>query len=949
MNFPLPVAPTDDPIVELSMNLSLPQFRIPLWLGLLSILASPLAVAGTRPLPSIPVSENQIAPRPTLVPIPTALPGVAQGVIPITAWKTAVTPAGEYWQPGADVSVWRDIQSGGGRRGGGGFGGGGGSWSAYRTEISIPADYAGRRVILRFDGVSNAAVVWVNGKFVRNHWGSLMAWSCDITPDLIPGQPALVTLQIDDRPLGLAAFVRAGGLQRDVQVYAVPADYVSRFHVETGFDPDYRDATLQVWLRLELNASDRARVKLTLKDDQGAVVPLASDLVEITRATPEVVASVPVPHPRQWDAEHPNLYTLEASVLGADGTPQETVSRTFGFREVKVVGNRFLVNGREVKFRGVWDGAIAQLKSQNVNHTRQKWVTEQLLADADRLGMYVLDENPVDFAKFGPESDPQFRDQYLDFTADLLERDRDHPSVIMWGLGNESFSGPNVLRAFHYAQAEDRQRPAMFSWANRVPTDEELPYSVYSSHYPDLTNPDLDLGGYSVAKWHSPSLPKLRMPVPVMPVLHDEYSHVVLNQAVISRDPNVRNFWGDSLQRFWEKMFVTPGALGGDIFGVDRMPEPYAFLIRKAYSPVRIANAPLPNPGSGHPLELAIKNWYDHTNFSELKIAWAVGDETGTLAGPDLAPHAAGQLTLPARAWRDGDQLSLKFYEAAGRLVDEFLLAINPTPPRLPVAQGPAPKLEETAAEIIITGADFKVVFDKSKGLIRDATVGGRTVLIDGPYLDLTGSGLSTPEWWCDCLAAHTEGNEVVVEIKGNYAIIAASFQVRIDGTGLITTRYTIDHLPGEPPPPTFSPWDATSVGGYSEVGVSYLLPASAGQLSWNRRALWTVYPDSHLGRPTGTAAKGGDDFRATKENIYSATVAVDDSGVTALSDGRDAVRVWPADSYRVFPGGVRVGIHNEWNYENIGLGNYAKPPLLIRSGYTGTTYLRLGLPAATP
>jgi hypothetical protein len=88
------------------------------------------------------------------------------------------------------------------------------------------------------------------------------------------------------------------------------------------------------------------------------------------------------------------------------------------------------VNGREVKLRGIWGGNnISAMKALNVNHTRQKWVSEQILKQADRLGLYVLDETPVDFAKFGAEADPLYAYQWLTLVSDLIGRDRDRPSV----------------------------------------------------------------------------------------------------------------------------------------------------------------------------------------------------------------------------------------------------------------------------------------------------------------------------------------------------------------------------------------------------------------------------------------------------------------------------------------------------------------------------------------
>ena len=376
----------------------------------------------------------------------------------------------------------------------------------------------------------------------------------------------------------------------------------------------------------------------------------------------------------------------------------QKLSHTFGFVKLERVGRQVLVNGREVKLRGLWGGnSVPDMVDNNINHTRQKWVTEGMLEDCDRLGVYVTDENPVDFAKNPVAGDPKFLPQYLSFMADLVKRDRDHPSVIMWGLDNESEYGANVEPTYKYVHAEDPQRTAIFSWASHVPVEQALPYDVYSFHYPPFNG---NLASYGNSAFNPHSLVLDRRPQPEIPVLADEYAHLpIYNPDELRRDPNVHNFWGESLKYYWEKMFATPGALGGDIFGLPgargALPPEY-WLIKKAYAPVRVDNQTLVNPGAGQPLAVAVKNWFDHTDLSELKVHWAVGGEAGDLAGPAVAPHTEGRLEIPARDWRDGDVVSLKFQRADGLVVQESALPVSPILPTLPVPQGPGPQILKT-------------------------------------------------------------------------------------------------------------------------------------------------------------------------------------------------------------------------------------------------------------
>lgn len=918
---------------------------------------------------SVPVAPNTVYQRPVIVPVPAFVAGTSQGVLSISRpWFTLAAPADDFYT-NSSTEGWTEQQGGRGMRGGGG----GSSRAAYRKVVQIPADYSGKRTILRFDGVAHAAKLWVNGTFVRSHWGSNMAWTCDITPFVKPGAEARIDLLVDESPDGLAAFVRGGGIQRDVFLFAVPANYVERFHVETKFDDQYKNATLQVLLHMAIHQGKSVTVQMVLKDAEGRIVPLSPSTVTVQANKNDVRIPVRVEAPRHWDAEHPYLYTLEVKVLEGSAVVQ-TVRKNVGFREVERRGNQLFVNGMEVKFRGLWGGNSARsMLEMNVNHTRQKWVTEALLDSCDRLGVYVLDENPVDFAKYGAESLPEYAYQWLSFVSELMERDFSHPCVVMWGLGNESFHGDNVLQTHKYAESEDKQRPTMFSWSHRIGVNDPIPYTVYSYHYPNnfLLNPDFS--DFGVSSWNSPSLIQQRAVKPLLPVLADEFCHLTLSAEELNRDVNVRNFWGESIKLFWERMFTTKGSLGGDIFGLRgndlNNSSPEAYMIRKAYSPVRLSEDPLPNPGPGKQIGVPVKNWFDHTNLNEISFQWQIGSDKGTIKGPDVAPHAAGSLVLPSREWRDGEVVHLKVFSPDNRLIDEFALTVNPGPESMPTLEGPGPQIVETPTLITVKGANFEIVFDRYKGQIIKGTYGGELMITGGPYLQLLRSGLSLSEWWCQPIQVTTEGIEAVIRMSGRYAVIGVDYEIRIDGKGLITMGYQITDLKDPAPVPRNQPWDGTDVGGYSEVGLFLELSGKVSSLSWNRKSLWSVYPETHIGRPVGTtqrlasaytdrswAHSSGDvqfyggttpaspvtnDFKSSKEYIYQATAWVGDSGkgLQAVSQATDAVRMEPTGTQPDSP--VRMYINNMWNYPTLGLGNYMKPPIMIQKGYRNVIRVR--------
>jgi beta-galactosidase/beta-glucuronidase len=520
----------------------------------------------------------------------------------------------------------------------------------------------------------------------------------------------------------------------------LPPDYVSRLHAETDFDPTFKNAKLKVTAAVMFHRAKNATLNLHLRDPRGRDTFLDPNSMVLSSGNPEATIEIPISASLKWDAEHPNLYTLGAEVV-VDGSVTHRLERKIGFRKVERRKNKLYVNGEEVKLRGVCRHDVHPLRGRsttpemdekdaillrdaNVNFVRTSHYppTESFLEACDQYGIYVEDESAVCFVdqawsvSGSSESAPDFAARFMNQFAEMIERDRSHPSVIIWSLGNESRWGTNFKKERVYLQQEDPTRPVIFSFPESVPAGVNA-FDIYSDHYPAF-NGDLTSQG--------------------APKLNDEYAHVsCYNTETLKRDPGVRNFWGYSLKRFWENCYAAEGCLGGAIWaGFDevfllpgspagygewgivdgwRRKKPEYWLTKKAYSPVRIADSRIPNPGTGQPLEIHLKNWFNHTHFKELKIIWSVGTDSGEV-NVDLAPGAQGTARFPARAWQDGDVLNVKFYRADGVLVDEHDVRVGHRRPPFPAVRGPAPKVFEDTGSITIQGSDFNVIFSKARG-----------------------------------------------------------------------------------------------------------------------------------------------------------------------------------------------------------------------------------------
>lgn len=836
-------------------------------------------------------------PRPFLPPVPDTVPDTETAVMDLGGpWHFTLTPPAECWRNDVDPSAWPEVQVPGE------------PWMQgfqiehdveypFKRRVAIPDDFAGKRILLRFDGVYSRGRVWVNGQFAGEHTGGFTAWTLDITDQVTPGQDAWITVGVTDlredlsfasgyagRYLGDDVPHRIGGILRPVRLVALPRDLLSRLHVETDLDEQYEHAVLQVTAAVDFQLADATELRLTLRDPDGIPVPLDPDVIALTSTEPEQTVGIPVTAPRLWDAEHPHLFTLEAS-LWTDGQKTQQVNRRIGFREILLDGNRFLVNGKEVKLRGGCRHSVHPLagrsfvpglaaidavlyKHANFNYVRTSHYPpdEEWLEAADRYGLYVeeefaicwIDHHAANGILNGKAHDGSYLPWFMNAAAEAMERDRSHPCILIWSLGNENVQwGPNLEQERDFVRAEDPTRPL----------------KTGHNHYKGGWNSDAhtDLDSYHYPGWNSNFTKEGK------PYLYDEYVHVITyyrNDSTAEQDPNIRTFWGESMDRFWEGMFPAAGTLGGAIWGtVDdvfmapeacigygrwgifdgwRRPKPEHWLTKKAYSPIRLSRAPLAVPPAGQALRIPVKNWFDHTDFKELDIHWAVGGEEGVLRS-SLAPHTEGEIVLPARNWRPADRLRLRFVarqKGLTYLVDTFDLPLKTRTVEWPARTGPAPVLEETGETITLTGPAWKLVFDKATGLLRSGVYQEKELLTGGPFLNLSPYPLEP--YQSTALSTRSESDHVVVELEGTYGSTGLACTLRIDGTGLIQADYTL----------TDPPEDA---GAYDEVGLEFALAGDVEALEWDRRSQWSVFPGDHIGRPSGRANR----VRTGPEWIY--------------------------------------------------------------------------------
>lgn len=650
--------------------------------------------------------------------------------------------------------------------------------SSYRTTFAVPENWKGREIILRFDGVYSAYYVWVNGKMVGYAEDSKLPSEFDVTSYLADGENLLaveVYRWCDGSYLEDQDMFRFSGIFRDVTLWARPKDGIWDFSVRTTPVDGY-----ERW-KVEVKVEGEQRTEVSLYDaDKKKVCDLDST------PAPNVYASTLAA--RAWSAEKPCLYTLVIR-RGAD-----IRMKRVGFKEQKIVGNRFLVNGRPVKFKGVnrhetdpEDGRkvsresmvadIELMKRFNVNAVRTcHYPDHRLWYDlCDRYGLYVIAEANVEghepgYGENGLGRQPEWARSIVERNVRHATFYRNNPCVTMWSMGNETGHGDCFRKAIAEVRKIDLSRPIHWERGN-------LDADVDSRMYPSVewleARGKAGDGQGEVPRteweWEEQTGSGNRQSRGKCAFLC-EYAHAMGNAL-----GNFQEYWDvfyryDSLcggcvwdwvdQAVWKGTGVIDPltgkterflAYGGDF---DEEPNDGPFCCNGIVTPDRRVTAKLREVGQVHRnlvvrregTGFTLENRHLFTNADAFEGSWellADGAVTrrGTLAVPSVAPLAKGSLPLPREALGEdlpGERVlnvSFALKEATewaprGWVVARDQITLEPRPCAVTVASSGGTVIEMDA-EVVLRSARTEAVFSRATGTLSALKVGGKVVLRD--------------------------------------------------------------------------------------------------------------------------------------------------------------------------------------------------------------------------
>ena len=641
---------------------------------------------------------------------------------------------------------------------------------SYRREITVPASWKGKDIIAHFGSVTSNMYLWVNGKYVGYSEDSKLEAEFNLTPYLKPGQKNLIAFQVfrwcDGTYLEDQDFFRYSGVGRDCYLYARDKKRIEDIRVTPDLDANYKNGSLSV----VLNLKGSGKVNLTLKDASGKEVATA----QATKGT----ATLEVENPHKWTAETPYLYTLYASLEGSD----EVIPVKVGFRKVELKNAQVLVNGQPILFKGANrhemdpDGGyviskermiqdIQVMKQFNLNAVRTCHYPDNNLwyELCDQYGIYVVAEANIESHGMGyDEKTLAKRDDYtlahLERNQRNVQRSFNHPSVIIWSLGNEAGYGPNFEKAYDWIKAEDPSRLVQYEQAGKTGKTD-----IYCPMYL----------GYDRCEEYSKDEQYQK------PLIQCEYAHAMGNSEggfkeywdIIRKYPKYQGgfIWDfvDQSVRWTGKNGKMIYAYGGDfnrfdasdinfcdngLISPDRVPNPHMYEVGYFYQNIWTSPADIKNG------EFSIFNEYFFRDLSAYYMEWQVlkGGEimrSGRVEDLNVGPQQTVKMKLPigktcqCTEWLLNVAYKLKNTEGllpAGHTVAKQQLVLNPyKAPSMELknqAKSNWEVVEPTLKEnderyLIVDGENFRIEFDKLNGYLSKYQVNGLDMMKEGSYL----------------------------------------------------------------------------------------------------------------------------------------------------------------------------------------------------------------------
>lgn len=825
-----------------------------------------------------------------------------------------------------------------------------GKWAGYYKEFELPTGWKNQKTLIRFGAVESECRIFLNGKYVGEHTGSMTQFEKDLTPFLLSGKNRLVVyIRSESLASGISkishyAKHQVGGILRGVELIAVPQTHIDDLYCEAQLSDDLKQGILNTHLSIS-GKQKNPKIEIIIRERGIEGLPGEKKEIYRQKTTFKQLKNVVIDAPKLWHAEAPFLYTVEVSLF-ENNEKAEIIKRNFGFRKIEIKENILYVNNLPVKLRGVarhdisaYDGRaikdtaslrrdIEQLRNANCNYIRTShYPPDSYMLDlCDRYGIFVEDEAPVCW-EAGKDSYDRISQIFYGFKS-MVVRDRTHPCVLLWSLGNESEWKPKFYNCLLLAKELTPGILVKFSHSETHGIIKAT--DIGAKHYPGWK------GLMAFENYFRP-------------ILFGEALHLnCYNTSENITDPGLRDMWGDHLKYFVDFIQESPSITGLGIWGctdemfypkgntpcgygpwgvVDgfRREKPEFWHMKMSYSPIVVTSKHFEI--SGNETLITLDNRYNTLNTNQTDIIWKDMGQQG-LATADILPGRQGTLRIPHIV--KGDTLTLVIRDRRG-----FDLSIW----KIPKVYSPyyaIPGQAKGKVQIFSSDTSYQIIskeilyeFSRITGTLVSIKKNGEQIITSPvkmyaiPHLkenevidyipqEQTGKVIgftSEPlkDWKFESESVEQTDKGVSITVRGEYGENPIEFVYSFDNNNRLRIDYILNIF---------------KIGnGIRQIGIGFHLPTTYNTLYWKRKSLWSVYPDDHIGRTEGIAKAfypetrsdylrqrtipvhgfnkdgneyGSNDFRSTKQNIITGRL-VNEKGnaVTIESNGKQHFRAW--------------------------------------------------------
>lgn len=680
---------------------------------------------------------------------------------------------------------------------------------SYRKWVKIDKKWEDKQVIINIGGAKSCFYLWVNGEFVGYSEDAKTNSEFDITRFVQFGKRNLIALQVfkwsDGSYFECQDFWRLSGIERGITLYAQPRIHIYDYKIVADLDSTYKHGFLDIEMAIENLDScpndQRFYVSINFpnRDKQSEEVIFhnyTDTILKNTVGKHYIRLTAELPHVTPWNAEHPYLEKMLIFLSDSNRKHIDNACAYIGFRNVEIENGLLLVNGKPVTIRGVdrhehdpktghvvsvarMEQDIKLMKANNINTVRTSHYpnTPEFYNLCDKYGLYVIDEaNAESHAQgYGEKSlakRPDFKKATVARTRNMFERDKNHPCIISWSLGNESGNGVCYEAAYDWLKAQDTTRPIQYERAlydrNTDIVTIMYPSANYLAQYAQKHQErPFIMCEYAHAMGNScGGLQNYWDTIYKYPQLQGGCIWDWVDQGLLTKDAQGREFYaygGD----FGENMPSDGNFCINGLVDPDRKPHPQLAEVRKVYQPVKIEAVDLEK------LQFRIINRFDFSNLNEYTLFFrlradvahepamypndylkGLRQSTGTVR-VELTPHDTGYFEMPAvldsiktiGMVSPGQDVMLDFcllnkkHADVADIADWVSKVVAYEQFKLPVpANSPSDfKTDTSLAEVdsfsVIRFKDIKIIFNKENARISSIEKNGKTIMLEGPEL----------------------------------------------------------------------------------------------------------------------------------------------------------------------------------------------------------------------